>query len=101
MTRCSCKTRGITLKEIVLKLCPILTEEYQYSEIPIIRPPTVLVKSGLDSEQVSLMRPIFIENFILVLKQVVLIARVVLILSGLNSGTSLYLGGIKKIVIYK
>ena len=25
MTRCSCKTRGITLKSIVLKLCPFLT----------------------------------------------------------------------------
>ena len=33
------------------------------------------------------MRPLFIEKLILVLKPVVLIARVVLILSGLYSGT--------------
>ena len=26
MTRCSCKTRGITLKAIVLELCPLLTD---------------------------------------------------------------------------
>ena len=50
----------------------------------------VLVKSGLNnSEQVSLMRPIYIENWILVLKQVVLIARIVLISSGLYRGTLL------------
>ena len=45
--------------------------------------PLVLVESGLNSEQASLMRPIYIENFILVLKQVVLIAREVLSLSGI------------------
>ena len=50
----------------------------------------VLVRNGLNSEQVLLMRPIYIENCILVLKQVVLIARVVLILSGLYSGILLY-----------
>ena len=37
------------------------------------------------------MRPIYIEKCILVLKQVVLIARVVLILSGLNSRTVLFI----------
>ena len=42
-------------------------------------------------EQVSLIRPIYIEHCILVLRQVVLIARVVLIPSGLNNETSLYL----------
>ena len=61
-----------------------------YNEVPIIRPSMVLVESGLISEQVSLMRLSNIEKCILVLKQVVLIARVVLILSGLNNGTSLY-----------
>ena len=29
----------------------------QYSEVPIIRPPMILVESGLNSEQVLLMRP--------------------------------------------
>ena len=38
-----------------------------------------LVESGLNSEQVSLKTPIYIEKCISVLKQVVLIARVVLI----------------------
>ena len=64
-----------------------------YSGDPIIRPPMVLVESGLNiqcSDQVSLMRPIYIENCISVLKQVVLIARVALIASGLYSRTSLY-----------
>ena len=46
-----------------------------------------LVDSSLNSEQVSLLRPICIENYILVQKQVVLTARVVLILSGLQSRT--------------
>ena len=50
----------------------------------LIRPLKVLVKSGLNSEQVSLMRPIYIEKCILVKKQVVLIARVVLILCDLT-----------------
>ena len=63
----------------------------KYSEVPIIRPPKVLVENGHNSEQVSLMRPIYIENCILVLKQVVLMARVVLISNGLNSQTLLYL----------
>ena len=53
-------------------------------------PPIVLDKIGLNSKQVSLMRPIYIEKCILVLKQVVLIARMVLFLSGLFSGTLLY-----------
>ena len=50
----------------------------------------VLAENGLNSEQVSLMRPNYIKKYILVLKQVVLIERVVLILSGLYSGTLLY-----------
>ena len=42
----------------------------------------VLVKNGLNSEQVSLMKLVHIEKCILVVKQVVLIARSVFILSG-------------------
>ena len=42
--------------------------------------PMVLVKSSLEGERT---RPIYIEDCILVLKQVVIIARVILILSGL------------------
>ena len=49
-----------------------------------------LVESGFNSEQVSLMRPFDIEKCVLVLKQVVLIARVILISKGLYSGTLLY-----------
>ena len=45
--------------------------------------------SVLNSEQVSLMRPICIENWISLRKQMVLIVRVVLILNGLYSGTLL------------
>ena len=48
----------------------------------------VLAESGLNTEQVSLMMPIYIEKCILVLKQVVLIERVVLILGGLYSKTT-------------
>ena len=33
-----------------------------YSEVLIIRPPLVLVESGLNTEQVSLMKLICIEN---------------------------------------
>ena len=64
----------------------------RYSEVPIIIP-MVLVEFGLNKEQVSLilMRPIHFKNCILVLKQVVLISRVVLIMSGLNCGTLLYI----------
>ena len=47
----------------------------------------MLVESGLNSVQVSLMRPIYI----LLLKQVVLIARVVLNLSVLYSKTVQYI----------
>ena len=50
----------------------------------------VLVENGLNSDQVSL-RLIYIENCISVLKQVVLLVRVVLILSGHNI---LILGGL-------
>ena len=34
----------------------------QYNEVSIIRPPLVLVESGLSTEQVSLMRTIYIEK---------------------------------------
>ena len=54
-----------------------------------MRPPIALVESGINSGQVSLMRPVCIENCISVMKQVVLIARVVSILSGLYSETLL------------
>ena len=51
----------------------------------------VQIESGLNCEvQVLLMRPIYIVKGILVLIQVVLIARVVLISSGLYSGTLPY-----------
>ena len=51
----------------------------------------VLAESGLNNENISLIRPIYIEKFFLVLQQVVLIAREVLILSGLYRRTLLYL----------
>ena len=57
-----------------------------YSKVPIIGPPIVPVKSGLDSEQVSLMSPIYIDNCILVLKQVGSKDWVVLISGGLFRG---------------
>ena len=47
----------------------------------------VVVNSGLNDEQVSFMSPVYIENCISVLKQVVVIVRVVSILSGLYRGT--------------
>ena len=51
-----------------------------------------LVESGLNSEQVSLMRPIYIGKIHFRTKTTsVLITRVVLISSGLYSGTLLYL----------
>ena len=50
-----------------------------YSQVQIIRPPLVLVGISINSEQVSLIRPIYIHKCILVLKQVVLTVRVVLI----------------------
>ena len=34
----------------------------KYSEIPIIRPPIVLIGSDFNSEQVSLMRPFTLKN---------------------------------------
>ena len=34
----------------------------KYSDVPVIRPPMVLVESGLNIEQVSLLRPIYIEK---------------------------------------
>ena len=45
-----------------------LTVSDKYSEVPIIRPPMILVESGLNDEQVLLMKPIYIEKCILVLK---------------------------------
>ena len=33
-----------------------------YSEVPLIRSPIVLVESGLNREQISLMRPIYMEK---------------------------------------
>ena len=63
----------------------------KYNEVPIRRLPMEFVERCLNIEQVSLMRPISIENCILVLKQVVLIARVVLTSSGLYIGTLLYM----------
>ena len=62
--------------------------------VRLIRPPIVLAESGLNSEQVSLMRPIYIEKCISILKQIVLIERVVLILSGLFSDR-LFVGFLK------
>ena len=51
----------------------------------------VHVESGLKSEQVLLLKPIYNEKRILVYKQVVLIARVVLISRGLYSEILLYM----------
>ena len=68
---------------------------FMYSEVQIIRPPLVLAEYGLNSQQVSLMRHIDLKKFILILKQVVLMARVVLISSGLNSKTSLHIKEIR------
>ena len=58
---------------------------FNYSKVPIIRTPMVLVESGLNTEQVC----IYTDKCISVLKQVVLIVRMVLILSGLYWGTLL------------
>ena len=63
----------------------ITFDSFKYSKVPIIRPLIVLVESDLNNGQLSLMRPIYIENCMLILKQVVLIGRIVLISSGLNS----------------
>ena len=38
------------------------TSSSRYSEVPLIRPPVVLVVGGLNTELVSLTRPIYIEN---------------------------------------
>ena len=40
-----------------------------YSKVPLTRPPMVLVEAAFNSEQASLMRPFYIEECILVLKQ--------------------------------
>ena len=63
---------------------------YHFREVPQIRPPIVLIESDLNSEQVSLinlMRPTDNEKRTSVLKQVVLLVRVILISSGFNSRT--------------
>ena len=52
----------------------------------------VLVDSGRNSEHISFMRSFYNENAFLSLKQVVLKAEVVLILSGLYIGTLLQYG---------
>ena len=58
-----------------------------YSEVLIIRPLMVHVENGLNSEQVSIMRPINIEKYMLVLRRLVFIVMVVFILSGLYNKT--------------
>ena len=63
---------------------------WSYSEAPITGPSLVFVESGLNSEQVSLMKPFNIEKYISVLEQIVLIARIVLLLNGLYNVTLLY-----------
>ena len=39
-----------------------MPRQYTYSEVLIIRPPMVVVENGLNSEQVSLTSPIYIEK---------------------------------------
>ena len=64
---------------IIYHLC---LKHFNYSKVPQM----VLNESGLNSEHVSLLKPICIAKHIaLVLKQVVFIASVVLTFSGLNS----------------
>ena len=58
-----------------------------------VKSPMVLDESGLNSEKVLLMRPICLENYISVLKQVVLIAKLVLITSDLYCSTVIQLHG--------
>ena len=72
-------------------ICKEYNHTRLYSIMPIIRPPMVLVESCLNSEQVSLMRPVYIENSISVLKHIVLIARISLISSCLYIGIFLYI----------
>ena len=61
----------------------------KYSEFPIIRPPMVLVKSGLNNEQVSLMRSIshWKMNFGTETSGLKIKVSVFLISNGLYSGT--------------
>ena len=47
------------------------------------------------------MRPLYIEKCILVLKQVVLISRMVLIMSGLYNGTLLYQFQFHRVILYE
>ena len=98
-----CQKRFNTYFKAIVKESKLITHEFSfffssfniifcllyYSEV-LLRPQIVLVESGLNSDQVSLTRPIYIEKCILVQKQVVLIVRVVLIWSGLYSGTLQY-----------
>ena len=67
-----------------------MTKRSQANEKEYLGPPMVLFEGGLNNEQDSFMRHIFIEKCILVLKQVVLIGRVALILRGLKSRNLLY-----------
>ena len=69
----------MTFNDILIKSIVQVAQLDKYSEVPIIRPPMVLVESGLNNEQVFLMRTILHWKIaFLVLKQVVLIARMVL-----------------------
>ena len=74
----------------IATIAAISEAKFTYSEVPLIRPLMVLVKSGLNSEQV---RPICTlkKKCILVQKHVVLTGRVVLILNGHYGGTLLYM----------
>ena len=36
MTRCSCRTRGITLKAIFQELCPFLTKHFKQNDYPCV-----------------------------------------------------------------
>ena len=67
---------------IIFTTCVYKFTNVMYSEYPIIRPLMVLVESGLNSEQVSLMSLIYVEKMYLLMKKGGLIARDVLNLSG-------------------
>ena len=62
------KTKTLSLNDIIIIMLGIV---HRYIKVPLIRPPMVLVKNGLSSEPVSVMRPVYIEKCILLLKQVV------------------------------
>ena len=68
-------SQGVRAKKVYVLL-------YLYTLTPFF---TFTTRSGLYSEQASLMGPVYTEKCIIVLKQVILIARVVFISSGLHS----------------